>query len=281
MQTIASTFTGRRGVTIHTVEWAPAEGTPILADVVLVHGYGEHCGRYVPVAEQLAAAGLRVAALDLRGHGRTEGVRRGDVDDFTAVVDDVSTYVDRVRTDRPLFGYGHSMGGLVMTRLAERGDDRFTGLVLTSPLILSAGAIPAPLVAVANVLGKVAPGLRTISLEGDAISRDADVRADYDSDPLNFRGKLTAGTGRQLNLAMAAALADAGRISCPTLIMHGTADRLCAAEGSQQLFDQISSTDKTLELWPDAYHELHHEPERAEVIATIRDWILTHLPEGH
>ena len=272
MQTAESTFSGGKGVTLHTIEWSPDQGTPI-ADIVLVHGYGEHAGRYAPVAEVLTGAGFRVSALDLRGHGRSVGLRRGDIDDFDTLVDDVSAYVDAVRTDRPLFAYGHSMGGLAVARLAERDDSRFAGLVITSPALAAAESIPAPLVAVANVVGRLAPGLRTIALDGDAISRDQAVRDDYDRDPYNFRGKLTAGTGRQMNLAIGAALADAARISCPVLVLHGTADRLTAPVGSERFVAAVTSTDRTLRTWPGAYHELHHEPERDEVLATIVDWI--------
>lgn len=276
MQTTESTFTGGRGVTLHTVDWSPDGDGAIVADVVLVHGYGEHSGRYVPVAEVLTGAGFRVASLDLRGHGRSVGLRRGDVDDFDTLVDDVSAYVDSVRSDRPLFVYGHSMGGLITVRLAERDDSRFAGLVITSAALAAAEAIPAPLLAVANLLGKIAPGLRTISLEGDAISRDQAVRDDYDRDPLNFRGKLTARTGREMNLAMSAALADAHRITCPILVLHGTADRLTAPVGSERLVDAVGSKDSTLRTWPGAYHELHHEPEHEEVLSTIVDWLSAH-----
>ena len=276
METAESTLAGARGVRLHTVTWSPDKSTDIASNVVLVHGFGEHSGRYAHVAEALTAAGSRVSALDLRGLGRTTGLRRGDVDDFDLIVDDVSSFVDTVRGDRPLFVYGHSMGGLAAVRLAERDDSRFAGLVIASAALAPAESIPAPLVAVVNVVGRVAPGLRTIALDGDAVSRDQQVRDDYDRDPYNFRGKLTARTGREMNVAMAAALRDAARISRPILVVHGTADALTTPGGSERLVAGVSSTDKTLRLWDGAYHELHHEPERDEVLATITDWIAAH-----
>jgi alpha-beta hydrolase superfamily lysophospholipase len=274
MRSDESTMDGQRGVTLHTTVWSPDPTAAVIADVVLIHGLGEHSGRYLPVAESLCDAGIRVSTMDLRGHGRSTGVRRGDVDDFDLLVDDVAALVARTRSaGRPLFLYGHSMGGLAVLRYAERRDDELAGVVIASAALVPAESIPAALVKVVNGLGRAVPGLRTIQLEGDAISRDPDVRADYDSDPLNFRGKISAGTARQLNLAMTAGMAEADRVSCPVLIIHGGADRLTASRGSETLAGSLASDDVTLRIWPDAFHELHHEPEREEVLSTVVEWI--------
>ena len=277
MRTQTGTFAGARGATLHTIRWSPDDESSIRADVVLAHGYGEHSGRYAPVAEALSAAGLAVSAMDHRGHGRSTGVKKGEVDFFDLLVDDLGRYVDSVATGRPLFLYGHSMGGLASVRLAERGDSRFSGIVLTGPALATAESIPAPLVALANILGTITPWLPTISLDAAAISRDEAVRADYDSDPYNFRGKLTARTGREINRAMVAALGESANIHAPLLILHGDADRLAEVSGSRRLAAAVGSADVTLREYPGAYHELHHEPESTEVLATIIDWIGAHL----
>ncbi|MEZ5321913.1 MAG: alpha/beta hydrolase [Microthrixaceae bacterium] len=278
MKTSTSTFNPAservRSGAVHTIDWAP-DGAAV-ADLVLVHGYAEHSARYEPVARRLTAAGLRVASLDLPGHGRSAGPK-GVVEDFEGLVDVVAQYVDEVHGDRPLFLYGHSMGGLAVVRLAERDDSAFAGMVIASAALAAAGSIPAPLVAMANVLGRLAPRLPTIVLDGTAISRDHDVRADYEHDPLNYRGRMSAGTGRQLSVAMAAAHSDAARITRPVLILHGEADRLTAPDGSERLFREVSSADKTLRTWPGAFHELHHEPERDEVLDVVVSWIDEHL----
>jgi alpha-beta hydrolase superfamily lysophospholipase len=254
------------------VDWIPEAAA--LADLVIIHGYGEHSARYAPVAEAFTAQGIHCHGFDLRGHGESVGLRRGDVDDFDLLVDDVAAFVATVRTDRPLFVYGHSMGGLAVVRLAERASFHCDGLIIASAALLPAESIPAPLVKVTNLLGRLAPGLRTIALDPNAVSRVQEVRDDYDHDPLNFRGKLTAGTGRQMNLAFAQAVATADRITEPILIIHGGADQLTSAKGSRLLAESVGSKDCTLRIWPDAFHELHHEPEREEVISTIAEWIL-------
>ena len=276
VKTERSTLIGAKRVHLATTTWRP-NGGKIKADIVLVHGYGEHSERYEAVAEHLTGAGYRVCTMDLRGHGRSTGVPRGVVDDFELVVDDVARLIERVRSDRPLFVYGHSMGGLVAARLAERDEVELAGAIIASPLMAAAESIPAPLVKVANVLGRLAPRLPTITLDDSAISRVPEVVADYDTDPLNYRGKITAGTGMQMNVAMKAALAEAGAIRCPVLIMHGTADQLTAPSGSQDLAKRVGSTDVTLKMWDGAYHELHHEPERLEVLALMTEWLDAHV----
>ncbi|MCB1258584.1 MAG: alpha/beta hydrolase, partial [Microthrixaceae bacterium] len=168
-------------------------------------------------------------------------------------------------------------GGLATVRLAERGDSRFAGLILTGPALATAESIPAPLVAMANILGRITPWLPTIALDGNAVSRDEAVRADYDSDPLNFRGKLSARTGREINIAMNQAMAQAHSITVPVLVLHGDADTLASPQGSREFVKAVGSTDVTHREWPGAYHELHHEPEREEVLQVITDWINEHL----
>ena len=279
MHTSSDTMAGAGGVRLAVTRWTPE--VPAVAAVLLVHGYGEHSGRYEPVAQRLTAAGYAVTTFDLRGHGRSTGVARGTVDDFDLLVDDVATVARSVEGggDLPLFVYGHSMGGLAVVRLAEKAAagtvdvPPIAGLVVASAALVAAESIPAPLVAVANVIGKLAPKLPTIRLDGEAISRDPAVRSDYDADPLNYRGKLSAGTGRQMNLAMAAAMDRARTIKCPVLVIHGDADRLTAVVGSRRLAATLGSDDVTLREWPGAYHELHHEPERDEVLDTIVSWI--------
>ena len=263
-------------ISLHTHTWEP-DGEPV-ADVLLIHGYAEHSGRYEHVAQHLTDHGLRVVAVDHRGHGQTTGLQRGLVDDFDLLVDDLAATVADECGSRPLFVYGRSMGGLAAVRLAERSGIEPAGVIVASAALVPAESIPKPLVALVNIIGKLAPKLPTIQLEGDAISRDQAVRTDYDNDPLNYRGKIPANTGRQMNLAMQAGMAQAASITCPVLIIHGGKDRLTEVSGAHMLHDKVGSSDKTIRIWPEAYHELHNEPEKAEVLTTITDWMTARLP---
>ena len=275
MNTETSTKPGTGGVTLHTIRWTP-DATP-RAEILLVHGYGEHSGRYEHVAQRLCDAGFAVTSLDHRGHGRTTGVERGTVDNFDLLVDDLASVVTDLSSGTsdgvPLFVYGHSMGGLATVRLAERGDERFAGLIITGPALQTAASVPKPVLAIANALGRIAPNLPTIELDGDAISRVPAVRADYDADPLHYRGKVTTGTARELSVAMKAAMEQAGRITVPVLIMHGSDDTLADPAGSVRFSSAVGSSDRTVSIWPGCYHELHNEPEADDVLTTIIDWI--------
>lgn len=266
----------RGGGQRHITESDPS-GEPI-CDLLLIHGYGEHSGRYAPMIEKFVGMGARVVAYDHRGHGRTTGIEQGSVESLPLLVDDAQEMLDSTHHNgRPTFIFGHSMGGLIATLLAERQDQRLAGAIIASPSLAPASSIPPALVKVANVLGKIAPKLRTIALDGTTISRNPEVVADYDRDPLNFRGKLTARTGRELNMGMIAAHRDAHLIECPVLLLHGEQDQLTNVDGSRQLMVEMTVTDKTLKTWPEAFHELHHEPEAAEEFEVIADWIRAHL----
>lgn len=275
MKTTTGTRSGVGGVTLHTIEWAPIK-KPV-ADVVLVHGLGEHSGRYTHVGEAFTAAGLRVHALDLRGHGQSVGVERGEVDSFEDLVTDVEHFIDDVRSTLPVFLVGHSMGGLAAVRVAERKNVAIDGLVAQAAAIRSADSIPDILVKVVNVAARLAPTMRTIALDGSAISRDPQVVADYDADPLNFRGKITTRTGAEMNNAMRRAVSEFAEITVPILVLHGARDRLTDPAGSLDLASSVSSTDVRLVIVPGAFHELHNEPDRAANIALITDWISEHL----
>ena len=195
------------------------------------------------------------------------------VDDLASVVTDLSSGTsDGV----PLFVYGHSMGGLATVRLAERDDSRFAGVIITGASLQAAASVPRPVLAAANLVGRFAPNLPTIQLDGDAISRVPEVRADYDADPLNFRGKVTTGTARQLSVAMDAAMDEAANITAPILIMHGSDDTLADPAGSVRFSSKVGSTDRTVSIWPGCFHELHNEPEADAVLATVIDWINGH-----
>src|SRR5699024_7407135 len=184
------TFTGVGGVDLFWQSWIPAEPAPRAA-VVLVHGMGEHSGRYAALIEVLTGAGLAVFAHDHRGHGRSAG-RRAHIARLDDLVTDIGRSVARARTalpGLPLIVLGHSMGGLTARLWAQAnpyGDDQ---LALSGPRAALDGANAATRTA-ARLLSTLAPTLPLIAVDADELSHDPQVGADYRADPLVHSGKL-------------------------------------------------------------------------------------------
>jgi alpha-beta hydrolase superfamily lysophospholipase len=271
VRTEDDTFTTADGVRLFERRWLP-KGAPKAA-LAIVHGYAEHSGRYAYVGEAIAARGYAVHAVDLRGHGRSEGPR-AFVRSFDAYLADLRAFLDRVRATTPgaaVFLLGHSMGGTIVALAAVADRPAVEGILLSGPVTVRNA--PRLFERVINVIARVAPMLPLTKLAAGAVSRDPDVVRRYDEDPLVYRGRMRVG----LLAAMlrAARRVDSGiaKMSLPVLFMHGTADQLTTPEGSRDLYERAASSDKTLKLYDGLYHEILNEPERDEVIADIAAWL--------
>lgn len=249
--------------------WAPAG--PPRAAVVVLHGLGEHSGRYEHVGAHLAMSGLAPFAVDLRGFGGSEG-RRAFVKDFAEYYGDV-----RVATDRaaelavPVVLLGHSMGGLVALRFRQeqQGADF---LVLSSPSLDA--EIPTAKRVAARVLRRILPALAIPNdITADQLSRDPSVGEAYFSDPL-VEIKTTAALGGALLEAMTAARS--GAIPVPTLVIHGECDTLVPASISEPLAAH-AGVDRI--VFPGFHHESFNEEGGAAALAAVTEWIDTRLAQ--
>jgi alpha-beta hydrolase superfamily lysophospholipase len=268
---------GARNRRIFWQSWRPE--SPPRGSVVIVHGASEHSDRYQHVAAALYGAGYAVHASDHRGHGRSEGPR-ALIDRLDYAVADLDQIVLRAREAepaKPLFMLAHSMGGTVALRYAVAHQDRLQGLILSGPLA-ALEAAPAPMRLAGRVLSAVAPTLPLVAIDASLVSRDPEVVRAYRSDPLVHHGRLPARTVAELATAIDRFPATVQAITVPTLIMYGTADRLCPPAGSQMLGERIGATDKTVKPYPGLYHEIVNEPERDEVLADLRTWISERVP---
>jgi alpha-beta hydrolase superfamily lysophospholipase len=273
MDHTTGTFTGLKNLEIFYQRWYP-EADP-RAVLVVVHGLAEHSGRYQHVAEYFVERGYAVYALDHRGHGRSEG-ERAHVDRFGELVADLRTFVDLMRQREPergIFMIGHSMGGTIATLFAEEHGDVLRGLILSGAFMRPSGGVSPALVLVSKLLSAVAPKLGVTPLEASSVSRDPQVVARYDADPLNYRGRVRARMGTELLQAGTAALADLPKITLPILIMHGGADQLADPEGSRLIYEGVSSIDRTLKIYDGLYHEIFNEPEKQRVLADVAGWL--------
>lgn len=270
--------TSARGTSrLYRQSWLPDK--PARAAILLVHGLGEHSGRYENFATHCTTRGFAVHAADHHGHGRSEGLR-GHVERFSVYLDGLRALRDDARrrdADLPLFLLGHSMGGLIAAAFLGEDQASFRGCVLSGPALRSDAEPHALVLAVVRLISWLAPTVPLIGLDPSGVSRDPAVVAAYVRDPLVHHGKATARLITELSSTMRATLAAAPAITLPLLVMHGDADVLTSPGGSQALYDAAGSDDKTLRLYPGLYHEIFNEPERDQVLGDMSAWLEAHL----
>jgi acylglycerol lipase len=261
------------GLRLFEQSWLPQIESK--AAIIIVHGYAEHCARYGHVASHLNAHGYSVYSFDLRGHGRSEGARSfiRSFDDYLSDLDLFLSRVQRRETGKPIFILGHSMGGAISVLFAISRKPDINGMILSAAALKISDSISPLLVRLSLLIGRLFPKLPTIKLNSSAISRDPEVVNRYDSDPLIYRGSILAGSGAELVLATNRIQAQLSAVSLPLLILHGTGDQISDAEGSRQLYTSASSLDKTIKLYEGFYHEILNEPERAQVLADLVEWL--------
>ncbi|MEH0515718.1 MULTISPECIES: alpha/beta hydrolase [unclassified Streptomyces] len=260
----ASVVTGTRLLagthgTIAAREWSP----PVPRSLALVvHGYGEHAGRYEELAGVLTGHGAAVYAPDHRGHGRSAG-ERVVIEDFEDVVTDLHAVAELAAAAHPglpLVLIGHSMGGLIAARYAQRHGASLAALVLSGPVI-GDWPLPARLLAYDEI--------PDVPVSPAALSRDPAVGAAYAADPLVWHGPMKRPTLRAFvrTLATVAEHGDVGAL--PLLWLHGDDDRLVPLPGSRAGVERLGGGAHTERIYPGARHEVFHETNRADVFADL------------
>lgn len=265
------------GNEIFMQRWMP-EGTPS-AYLLIVHGYAEHSGRYAHVARFFKDHGFGVFAYDRRGHGRSSGLR-GYIARFELHLKDLTRVLDTVRTAAgrvPVFLFGHSAGGAIVTRYVLTRAPKVQGVLLSGAALKLGEDISPFLQRIAGLAGALLPKVKTIKLDSASVSRDPEVVAAYDADPLVYHGATYARYGAELIKTTKAIQRDMEEFRAPVLIMHGGADRLTEPEGSRQLYRRASSKDKSLKMYEGLYHELVNEPEQETVMQDMLNWMQRRL----
>jgi len=272
------TFQTPDGLTIYT-EYHVPDGDP-KAVVLLVHGYGEHCGRYQHVIARLVDNDYAVYTLDHRGHGKSEGVR-AYVDYMEQFVEDLKIYFDRMKAENPgkkRFVLGHSMGALISLAFTEAHQSEIDALVISgAPVIADANVSPL-LIFVGKFLNVIAPKLKLLATDEPGIlASDPQVEIDFGIDPLTYKEPMRVRLGVEMNKMSRNVREHLSQLRLPMLIMHGTDDKLVNPVGSQVAYDNVLSADKTLKYYPGMHHEIMNDVNKEEVLTDIVAWMDSHL----
>jgi alpha-beta hydrolase superfamily lysophospholipase len=248
--------------------WDPV--TEPVATVIIVHGIGEHSGRYVHVGRHFAEAGFRTIAFDLRGHGRSPG-RRVFVQRYAELASDVEAVVKHF-SGEPAFLFGHSLGGQIVLWTVQHFELKLAGLIVSAPWLSLVHAPPRWQVFVARTLNGLIPGFRfPTGIRTDTLSRD---QAHLDSlEDLDLLHKFT--TVRLYFEAADAALEilRTPLIKFPVLFAFGEVDEVTSLKAVEEYLTRLHAPSKTLKVYPGVGHELHNEMDRHQVLADYVEWM--------
>lgn len=273
MQHAEGTLRAHDGLELYHQSWRPDGDAK--AAIMLVHGLGEHSGRYGHVASALVDAGCAVYAIDHRGHGKSGGKRAfvNSYDEFMRDLDQFRAFIEDQQRNRPLIVLGHSMGGNLAVGHALANQDGIAGLALSAPALEISDDITPVKLRIFRLVAKVAPGIRPEGLDAETISRDPAVVEAYRNDPLVFTGKISAGLGVALFDAIESFPARYREFRLPLLLMHGTADALVGIGGTKELEAGAVNADVTAHYYDGLYHEVFNEPEQDQVLGDLVAWL--------
>lgn len=272
-----SLFLTSRGDTMFTQSWTPVS-FKVRGLVFLLHGLNEHSGRYTDFAKKLNANGFKVYGMDWIGHGGSDGLH-AYVPSLDDAVNDTKQFLSKVLAENPglpCFCFGHSTGAAIIlkTALDPKIESRIDGVVLTSPAV---GVQPAhPIFTVlAPIFSFLFPRYQfsAANKRGAAVSRDPEALLAKYSDPLVFTGSIRVRTGYEILRITNYLQQNLCKLTVPFLVLHGSDDAVTDPEGSKKLYEEASSTDKSIKLFKGLLHDLLFELEREEVMKEIIDWL--------
>ncbi|MGL4368929.1 MAG: lysophospholipase [Spirochaetota bacterium] len=271
-------FTGKGNIELSYQGWSSDRPKAL---VVLVHGLGEHSGRYMNIIDSLEGKGVSFFGFDLRGHGRSKGIR-GHVDSFMDYIIDLKIFVNKVREEHaglPVIMLGHSLGGAIAFRYALTYQHDLDALVLCSPALISAIKVPQIKTASAQILSSLFPTLNLFnSIDPSFISHDEEAVKSYNEDPL-VHNLITPRFYTEFTANGEFCLEHANQLRLPLMLIHGTDDQLCDIKGTERTFEESESAEKNFVSFPGLYHELMNETEkeRTKVLTLLSKWIPAHI----
>lgn len=269
------TFQALDQADIYYQTWQPEEAK---AALVIIHGLGEHSGRYTNVVNQLVPKGYAVYSMDNRGHGRSPG-QQGHVDDWAVFREDTHTFVQMVQekeAGRPFFLMGHSMGGCIVLNYVLHFPEGLTAVVASAPAVGNLKAPPGMLT-ISKLLAKIKPDLAvSTGLDAKGISRDEAEVERYKNDPL-VHGKGSPKWFVEFSETAVWTMEHAAEFQPPLLLIHGDADPIVDVNQTRRFFDQVQQPDKKLIIYDGGYHESHHDLHKEQMLTDLENWLEAHL----
>lgn len=277
--TIASrevSWTNSQSQKIYAVHWPVPAARAV---VCIIHGLGEHGGRYEHLARFFQENEIACFTYDRLGYGHSDG-RRGDVEHFGHYLDSIGQLLQTAREhypELPIFPYGHSVGGaLLLTYLKQREAD-IAGAIISAPYIRLAFPPPPIKIALGKAMRKIWPTFtQEAPLELNDLSRDPSIAPAYAADPLTHK-RLSARTGIDLLELSEDLQQHGGHLKYPMLFTHGDRDKITHHDGTRDYVARHDGPDLQFKSWPGLYHELHNEPEKEEVFEFVLNWLWQRL----
>lgn len=245
----------------------------------VVHGYGDHSGRYLKPIEAFVKEGFGVLAFDYRGHGKADGAR-GDCGEWGDYLEDMKVFFARLveaAQGKPVFLVAHSHGALIATHFLATAPPQLKGVVLSAPFYALAFEPPALKLLGARLIKGLLPGLKLSNeLKPEQLSRDPAWQQETKNDPL-YVDTTTPRWFFECQAAQRRLTGLGPQLGVPVLMLAGTADPIAAMPAARAFFETIGARDKTYKEYGDYRHEVMMEIGREQVWADISQWISAHL----
>jgi alpha-beta hydrolase superfamily lysophospholipase len=270
-------FRGVGSVDLYFQSWREEEKAR--AVLAFIHGFGEHCGRYLNVVNHLTPLGYGVYGFDLRGHGRSPG-QRGHIQSWNEYRGDVNAFLQKVSSQEPtlpVFLLGHSMGALIALDYLLHNPAGLRGAIVSGAPLEPVGVAKPFLVLLARVLSRVWPRFSLpLGLDPKGISRDPDVVKAYEADPL-VHGKTTVRWGMEILKTIERVKTHPAEVHIPLFLIHGGSDPLNSPDGTRSFFEKIIYPDKEMKIYPGSYHEVHNDLDYKQVMKDMAQWLGKHI----
>lgn len=254
--------------------WYPEKDSK--AVICFVHGLGEHSGRYMDFARFLVKNNIAVVALDLHGHGKSEG-KKGHIASYQLLMNDITILINHAKTrftGIPCIIYGHSMGGNLVLNYVLRHNINYDAIIASAPWLKLPEKPPVYKLAMAWIMNNLWPEFtQSNGIDNTFLSHSKDIIDKYREDPL-VHDRISARMFVEIYQAGRWALENADKLDIPLLIMHGSDDHITSYQASRELASRISK-DCIFKSWEGFYHEIHNEPGREQAYQYVLEWVNT------